>query len=141
MKHPDLITATDVLLALGAADVVAGQEEAELIARHSNAVLTTNLTMNLTRVTEKADVLCVHIEDSATAFAAVHSAPAGRIADIGSGAGYPGVILSILTGRETTLVESIQKKANFLASIAEDLALPLEVVADRAEHLAVQREG
>jgi len=116
---------------------MATSQQAELIAGHANAMLDANLRMNLTRVVETDGVLRLHIADSATIAAAVDQLVAGRIVDIGAGAGYPGFVLEILSGREMTLVESVRKKALFLEETAKGLGLPTEVIADRAEHVAV----
>lgn len=138
MKHsdPDVLEPNDVSAALLRVGVNASDQQAALIVGHSSAVLRANTRMNLTRLTDKSAVLELHIADSATALRALSDLPPGEIVDIGSGAGYPGFIVQILTGRRVTLVESVQKKATFLEETARALHLPIQVVADRAEHLA-----
>jgi len=60
-----------------------------------------------------------------------------RWADLGTGAGLPGVILAILlrgrTGARIHLVESLAKRCRFLEAVVEALDLPAEVINDRAE--------
>ncbi|MFN9999737.1 MAG: 16S rRNA (guanine(527)-N(7))-methyltransferase RsmG, partial [bacterium] len=51
-------------------------------------------------------------------------APPGPIIDLGSGAGLPGLVLAIATGRETHLVESDRRKAAFLIDAAAQLGFP-----------------
>ncbi len=53
--------------------------------------------------------------------------------DIGSGGGFPGLVLAIATREPTTLVESLAKKAAFLREVVRDLDLPVEIVCGRAE--------
>jgi 16S rRNA (guanine527-N7)-methyltransferase len=104
-------------------------------------VLEANREFNLTRIKEPADVELLHILDSATVVASVSRAPNGAVADLGSGAGYPGMVVAILTQRPMVLVESVRKKANFLSCAAEELDVDVTVYADRAETLALERAG
>ncbi len=71
-----------------------------------------------------------HFWDSAQV-AALIPATAQRFADLGSGAGFPGLVLAILLrqrpGLKMALYESTGKKARFLAAVAERLHLPVEV--------------
>ena len=65
------------------------------------------------------------------------SSDSGRLADVGSGAGFPGVPLKIVfPGLQTTLIESTGKKTAFLDHLAGDLDLKLDVRKGRAETLA-----
>ncbi len=61
--------------------------------------------------------------------------------DLGSGAGLPGLVLAILLanrpGVQIHLVESAEKKCRFLRSVAEELALPVEIHWARAESLEI----
>jgi 16S rRNA (guanine527-N7)-methyltransferase len=67
----------------------------------------------------------------------------GPFADAGSGAGFPGIPLALLFPRlEVVLIESVRKKARFLARMVEELALGsrVQVVAERIESLATQSD-
>ncbi|MEO1537434.1 MAG: 16S rRNA (guanine(527)-N(7))-methyltransferase RsmG [Pseudomonadota bacterium] len=64
---------------------------------------------------------------------------AGRWVDLGSGGGFPGLVIAIL-GRQmptppVTLVESDQRKAAFLRTVIRELKLPAAVIADRIEDI------
>lgn len=133
------MTTSDVLECLLAVNVEASSGQAELIRAHSEAVLAANMQFNLTRVTSPQDVLSLHIGDSASALPYLNQSPPGNVADLGSGAGYPGVVLSILSGRHFVLVESVKKKATFLLQTTVGLGLDVEVEAVRAEELALTR--
>jgi 16S rRNA (guanine(527)-N(7))-methyltransferase RsmG len=76
-----------------------------------------------------------HIDDAAQLLPLL---PAGtrRIADLGSGAGLPGLILALLSGIETHLVERDQRKAAFLREAARVTAAPATVHAADAATLA-----
>lgn len=107
-----------------------------LLARHLEMVLSANEEFNLTRI-EKDDAVRLHVLDSCAAAPALRDAPKGQFADIGSGAGYPGIPLSILTDRPVALVESVGKKAAFLERVVGELCLNATVHGDRAESLAL----
>lgn len=63
--------------------------------------------------------------------------------DIGSGGGFPGIVMAIL-GRANqpdatfTLIEADQRKATFLRTAARDISLPVTVIADRIENTSPQ---
>lgn len=59
----------------------------------------------------------------------------GAILDLGSGAGFPGLVLAIVTGREIHLAESDKRKAAFLAEAIRTTAAPAFLHADRIENL------
>ncbi len=124
--------------ALRAVDVSCDIAQARLLADHSAAVVRANTTMNLTRITDNASMLVGHIVDSSLGMREVDQCPAGRLVDLGSGAGYPGIVLAILTGRPTTLVESVKKKAAFLHEWVTGAALDIDVRAQRAEEVALE---
>jgi 16S rRNA (guanine527-N7)-methyltransferase len=108
----------------------------ERLARHARAVLEANQFMNLTTISE-AEFVPLHILDSLSALPYLSAEPAGSFADLGSGAGYPGIPLAIMTGRPVELVESVRKKAAFLEGACADLCLESTVHPIRAEELAL----
>jgi 16S rRNA (guanine527-N7)-methyltransferase len=61
---------------------------------------------------------------------------ASHILDIGSGAGFPGLVLSIVTPHKVTLVESDQRKAIFLRTVIRELNLTADVINERIETVA-----
>jgi 16S rRNA (guanine527-N7)-methyltransferase len=93
-----------------------------------------NGRFNLTAITGLADIVDKHLLDSLAVLPHLRGL---RIADIGSGAGFPGLPLAIANpGRRYTLVESTGKKAGFLHHVVEKLALTnVEIVHGRAEAL------
>jgi len=133
------ITVADVLECLIAVGLSATEDQADLLRRHALAVIETNTRFNLTRVTAPEEVLALHIGDSATALPFIQASPLGSVADLGSGAGYPGIVLAALSGRPFVLVESVKKKAEFLRAFTDEIGMPIEVVAIRAEELATVR--
>jgi 16S rRNA (guanine527-N7)-methyltransferase len=77
----------------------------------------------------------VHVEDSLSGLEIPGLAGAKRIADVGSGAGFPGLVLAIaLPGAEVDLIESIDRKCEFMRAACERAGVAnATVVAERAE--------
>jgi len=98
-----------------------------------------NTRVNLTRITDPAEIETRHFLDSLTAALPVlERLKAGdelRLIDVGSGGGMPGLPLKIAFPRlRVSLVESVGKKAAFLREVVEQLRLQnVEVIAERAE--------
>jgi 16S rRNA (guanine527-N7)-methyltransferase len=126
---------------LDAMGVVASKQQVLLLALHLKAVLRANAQLNLTSVETEIDAIDLHVADSLTALPLVETAPAGRLVDLGSGAGYPGLPLGVMSGRPVTLVEARRKKAAFLAKVVDDLRFEADVLPVRAEELALDRPG
>lgn len=106
--------------------------QVEALRRLIDELADWNSRFNLTAIKDPAEVVDKHLLDSL----AVLPHLSGRsVADIGTGAGFPGLPLAIADpDRRFTLVESTGKKANFLRHAVSVLALPnVEVVQARAE--------
>jgi 16S rRNA (guanine527-N7)-methyltransferase len=110
------------------------------LTRHLLAVFEANKTMNLTSIGE-SDSIILHVVDSLSALRWLGEAPAGAFVDLGSGAGFPGIPLAVMSGREVALVESVRKKAEFLRGAVAQLRLEATVHAIRAEELASEMPG
>jgi 16S rRNA (guanine527-N7)-methyltransferase len=104
-----------------------------------------NTRVNLTAITDPADVLTRHFLDSLTCVLALppetRDAPL-RLLDVGAGAGFPGLPLAIALPRwRVTLLEATGKKVRFIEAAIADLGLPnAAAVAGRAEELAHRAE-
>jgi 16S rRNA (guanine527-N7)-methyltransferase len=105
-------------------------------ARHLELIATANEFMNLTRITDPQEAAIKHVYDSVAPWR--HFERARRVLDVGTGAGFPGIPLSVvLPGTSFMLAESIQKKARFVDAAVESLDLAnVEVRAERAEEVA-----
>lgn len=116
-------------------------EQQALIKKHLELVIEANETTNLTRIDGIENGMILHVEDSLVGIDEVNSAPPGLYGDLGSGAGFPGIPLSIATGRKTVLVDSRQKKMKILDSIIDELDMSDQITtfAGRAELLSVKR--
>ncbi len=90
-----------------------------------------NSKINL--VSKDEDIWHRHILDSAQLFKFIH--PDDKILDVGSGAGFPGIILSMIGIKDVTLVESDVRKAAFLLQAAKLSPNKITVLNERIEKL------
>jgi 16S rRNA (guanine527-N7)-methyltransferase len=125
-----------------AADVGVDRERLADAERFRGLLAEANRHMNLVGESTLADFWGRHFLDSAQLL--VLAPGAKTWADLGSGAGLPGVVLAILLkgtrGAHIHLVESVAKRCGFLGQVVGALALPAEVHHARAENLALDVE-
>ena len=88
--------------------------------------------INLVSNSTLADAWRRHILDSGQV-AAYYPPQTRQILDVGSGAGFPGLVLAIMGSVTVDLVESDQRKAVFLSTVIRDLGLPAKVHNQRIE--------
>jgi 16S rRNA (guanine527-N7)-methyltransferase len=105
------------------------------LLRHLDLVRERNRSVNLTRITDPLAMVRDHVLDSLAALPVLENG--GRLLDLGSGAGFPGIPLAIARpDLEVLLVESRGKKAAFLEDVAHELELAnVTVFAQRAREL------
>ena len=103
------------------------------LEQHWQLVKQWNARTNLTAITDDNEAAWLHYRDSLEALPLL---PKGPIIDIGSGAGFPGLVLAIVEPhRPVTLLEPRQKRASFLTVAAARLGLKyVKVVCDRVNH-------
>ena len=131
-------------LRAGAAALGIGLSPDQLAAfdRYREALLTANRRTNLTAITDPAEVEIRHFVDSLTCLLAWPPATDRpvQVIDIGAGAGFPGLPLTLICPRiGLALVDSVGKKTAFLADLVRRLNLEATtVLTARAEDLARQ---
>lgn len=115
-------------------------EQRKLLDLHLELVLKENERSNLTRIVDWQQGQLLHIEDSLVGLQEFEDAPSGRAADLGSGGGFPGIPLAIVSGRPIMLVDSVTKKTTALDRMIEELGLEGQVstYTGRSEELALE---
>lgn len=106
------------------------------LRQFESLLLRWNARINLVSRTDASDVWARHIMDSVQIGPLLPPGP-GEIIDLGSGAGFPGLIVALTTGRHVHLVESDQRKAAFLREAIRETNAPATVHAVRAEALTL----
>ncbi len=113
--------------------------ETEIRLRTFSALLSHwNRTINLVSRHDEANIWDRHIIDSLALIAALPPT-AGRAIDLGSGGGFPGIVLAIATGWRFELVESDQRKAAFLREAIRATHADAGVHCARIETLRLER--
>ena len=113
------------------------EEKLEQLDIIYNTLVETNKTMNLTRITEKEDVYLKHFYDSLTLAKVYDLTKVNTLCDIGTGAGFPGLVLKIFyPNLEITLVDSLLKRVKYLNNLIDKLQLTgIKAYHNRAEDL------
>lgn len=108
----------------------------DIAGRHLEAIREANEYMNLTRITSPEEAAAKHVYDCVAPWRCFQTAK--RILDAGTGAGFPGVPLSVvLPGVRFVFSESTGKKARFVSATTDELGLTnVDVVTERAEAVA-----
>ncbi len=110
------------------------REQLKQLEKYYQQLIVENKKYNLTSITEKEDVYLKHFYDSITIVKACDLA-SQTLCDIGTGAGFPGLVLKIIfPNLKVTLVDATEKKCNFLKLVIKELDLRnIEVINERAE--------
>ncbi len=104
-------------------NIPATEAQLEQAARFSDKLVEINESMNLTAITEPSEMVQKHWLDS---LALGRVTPMGRVLDVGSGAGFPGIPLHIFhPDCDFTLLDSLQKRLNFIENACEFAAIPV----------------
>ncbi len=107
---------------------------------YMNLLIEWNKKMNLTAIVEPDEIVLKHFVDSLTISKYI---PDGtRLVDVGTGAGFPGIPLKIArNGIDVTLLDSLQKRINFLDIVINDLKLEkIATIHSRAEDFGKNRK-
>lgn len=98
-------------------------ENLRVCIQHLDLVLEANKSINLTRILNIEDAAVLHILDSLVLLFYISKAPEGALLDMGTGAGFPGVPLTIASGRKAVYIDSVGKKVDAVNSFVKELGL------------------
>jgi 16S rRNA (guanine527-N7)-methyltransferase len=121
-------------------NIVLDDHQTALFVRYGTLLLEYNKVMNLTAITEPGDIALKHFADSITVLPMMEKVLgkdlAGlRLADVGTGAGFPGIPLKIVSrGLDLTLIDALRKRITFLETVCAELGLDdVHTIHARAE--------
>lgn len=113
------------------------EEQMDTLCAFGAAVVRQNQVMNLTAITEPAQVAKLHLLDSLSVLSAL-DLRGKKLIDVGCGAGFPGVPLAIACPEaQVTLLDSLGKRITWLKEILPQLGIQAECVTARAEEAVV----
>lgn len=117
-------------------------KQLEQLNKYYKALVEWNKRINLTSITEENDVYLKHFYDSLTLFKEYDLTKDISLCDVGTGAGFPGIVLKIVfPNLKITLVDSLQKRLKFLDYVIKLLNLKdVELVHERMEDYSKQNE-
>ena len=118
------------------------QSQLEQFELYYKELVSWNEKMNLTGITEREQVYMKHFYDSVSLALHLNINDIQSVADIGSGAGFPGIPLKICYPHlKLTIVDSLSKRISFLQHVANELKLQdVKLIHGRAEDVARQPE-
>ena len=132
------MTQEEFILELKELGIELTEQQKKQLKKYYEMLVEYNQHMNLTGITEESDFYLKHFYDSLTLEKAIHLEKMHTLCDIGTGAGFPGLVLKIVfPNLKVTLVDSLNKRILFLQDVIQELGLKeVETIHVRAEEFA-----
>ena len=113
------------------------------LEKYADLLVEWNEKINLTAIVDPEGIAVKHFLDCLMIFKYIDIPKGASVIDIGTGAGFPGVVIKIARPDiKLTLMDSLQKRINFLDTLCSELGLEVTTVHSRAEDITQkQREG
>ena len=106
----------------------------ERLDKYAELLVETNKTLNLTAITDPDEIVYKHFIDSFSLLTCVEIKNGAKVIDVGTGAGFPGVVLLIARPDiKITLLDGTNKRLVFIKNVLEEIGLEAEIVHMRAE--------
>lgn len=100
------------------------EEQLEQLDKYYKILIEWNEKINLTRITEEKEVYLKHFYDSLTLIKVINLNQVKTLCDVGTGAGFPGIVLKIVfPNLKVTLIDSLQKRVTFLNEVIKKINL------------------
>ena len=116
-------------------NIILNQVQLNQLEKYYELLIEWNKKINLTRIVEKKNVYLKHFYDSITLIKAIDLTKEQELCDIGTGAGFPGIVLKIVfPNLNITLVDALNKRIEFLKLVIKELNLKnINAIHERAE--------
>lgn len=123
-----------LIAAAEAFDLALTQEQAAQFLTYAETLVEWNKVMNLTAITDPQEIIVKHFLDSLLLFRACSLPENASLIDVGTGAGFPGLPAKIYRpDLHVTLLDSLQKRLNFLEAVCEKTGAEAKRIHARAE--------
>lgn len=131
------MTKEDFITELAKLGIILTKNQEIQLEKFYNLLIEWNKKINLTRIIDKEEVYLKHFYDSLTITKVVDLKKIETLCDVGSGAGFPGIVLKIVyPNLKITLVDSLLKRVNYLNTIIQELELKnIKAIHTRGEDL------
>ena len=129
------MTKEEFLIELEKIGIKPTEKQLKQLEKFYELLIEWNQKINLTRITSKEEVYLKHFYDSLTLNRVVDLKNTNNLCDIGTGAGFPGIVLKIIFPNiKITLIDSLQKRVNYLNIVIKELGLEkIEAIHTRGE--------
>lgn len=124
-------------------NIIITLEQLNQLDKYYELLIEWNNKINLTRIIKKKEVFLKHFYDSITLIKAIDLNKELEVCDIGTGAGFPGIVLKIMfPNLKITLVDALNKRVEFLKIVIKELNLKqIEVIHNRAEEYTKENKN
>lgn len=113
----------------------------ERLDKYAEMLVETNKSFNLTAITEPDDVTLKHFADCLTLFNFVDIPKSSKVIDVGTGAGFPGLVLLLARpDLKMTFLDSTKKKLGFIEQVLNETGVNAEILHARAEEAGKNAE-
>lgn len=114
--------------------VILNETALNRLDEYAEMLVETNKTLNLTAITDPDEIVYKHFVDSLSLLTCVELEENAKVIDVGTGAGFPGVVLLIARpDLKITLLDGTNKRLVFISNVLEKLGLDAKIVHMRAE--------
>lgn len=129
------MTIDEFIINLKSLNIEVTEEQILKLEQYYELLIEWNKKINLTGITEKKEVYLKHFYDSISLAKIIDLNKVNNLCDIGTGAGFPGIVLKIFyPDLEVILLDSLNKRTNFLNIVIEQLDLKkIKTITSRAE--------
>ena len=129
------MTKEEFLIELEKIGIKPTEKQLKQLEKFYELLIEWNQKINLTRIASKEEVYLKHFYDSLTLNRVVDLKNTNNLCDIGTGAGFPGIVLKIIFPNiKITLIDSLQKRVNYLNIVIKELGLEkIEAIHTRGE--------
>jgi len=129
------MTKEELSIELEKLGIILTEEQSRQLEKFYQILIEENEKINLTRITEKNEVYLKHFYDSLTLIKLIDFSQVETVLDVGSGAGFPGIVLKIVFPHlKITLLDALKKRVNYLNKTIDLLNLKnIVAIHERSE--------